>query len=355
MRLSAKKRYARLKAEGKENQIRLAAELVDTLLALNPAPLINRREPDQRVISTCRHFAVISCALLRHRGIKSRVRCGFATYFQQGQGLDHWITEYWHQTEHRWVRVDPEILHQPILAHPENLKTGEFLSGAEAWIGFREGHIDAATFGVHGTANWGPAEIRGNAIKDLAALNKVEMLPWHERGRMTASYSGETGPDYDELLDAIAATCTSEDLAAIAELYAHNELRVPPELARREAAAVEQVEQLRRQIGELTGQLQVCEQRLSRLVVTRETLTEIDDEVGQSPEPEAEATLAQPVRSLGRAHRLRIDHRRGRIRIPALAQAHPIPQIVVHGQHIPAGPPAAERGMHGMPRREIHR
>ncbi|QIS06949.1 transglutaminase [Nocardia brasiliensis] len=213
-----------------ENQIRPAAELVDALLALNPAPLTIRREPGQRVIGTCRHFAVISCALLRYRGIESRVRCGFATYFQQGQGLDHWITEYWHDAERRWVRIDAEILDQSILAHPENLRNGEFLSGAEAWIAFREGSIDAATFGVHGTANWGPAEIRGNAIKDLAALNKVEMLPWDEWGRMTASYNGETGPDYDELLDTIAATCTGDDLAAIAELYAHDELRVPPEL-----------------------------------------------------------------------------------------------------------------------------
>ena len=49
---------------------------------------------------------------------------------------------------------------------------------------------------------WGPAEIRGNAIRDLAALRKLEMLPWDEWGRMTASYQGKTGPDYDALMDA---------------------------------------------------------------------------------------------------------------------------------------------------------
>jgi hypothetical protein len=30
------------------------------------------------------------------------------------------------------------------------------------------------------------------------------MLPWDEWGRMDASYQGQTGPDYDELLDTIA-------------------------------------------------------------------------------------------------------------------------------------------------------
>jgi hypothetical protein len=140
------------------------------------------------VIGTCRHFAVLACALLRYRGIAARARCGFATYFQRGQGVDHWITEYWHDREERWVRVDPEILGQQVLQRPQDLAAGQFLTGGEAWAAFRSGQIDAAWFGVYGTANWGPAEIRGNAVRDLAALNKVETLPWDEWGRMHASY-----------------------------------------------------------------------------------------------------------------------------------------------------------------------
>ncbi|MFD6395371.1 hypothetical protein [Nocardia sp. NPDC060249] len=38
---------------------------------------------------------------------------------------------------------------------------------------------------------------------------------------MTAAYNGETGSDYDLLLDSIAVTSTGDDLAAVAELYAH--------------------------------------------------------------------------------------------------------------------------------------
>jgi hypothetical protein len=70
------------------------------------------------------------------------------------------------------------------------LQPGEFLTGGEAWTGYRHGGIDAATFGVEGTENFGPAEISGNTIRDLAALNKVEVLPWDEWGRMTAAYAG---------------------------------------------------------------------------------------------------------------------------------------------------------------------
>ena len=51
-----------------ENQFRPAAALVEALLALDPASLDVPRRPDRRVIGTCRHFAVLSCALLRYRG-----------------------------------------------------------------------------------------------------------------------------------------------------------------------------------------------------------------------------------------------------------------------------------------------
>lgn len=125
------------------------------------------------------------------------------------------------------MRIDSQILGQSVLAEPQDLRPGQFLTGGEAWCAFRDGGIDAAKFGVYGTGNWGPAEIRGNAIRDLAALNKVEMLPWDEWGRMGASYQGHTGADYDGLLDTIADVCAADDPSAVAKLYASDELGVP--------------------------------------------------------------------------------------------------------------------------------
>lgn len=210
-----------------ESQIRPASGIVQALLALDPAPLGVPREPGGRVVGTCRDYVVLSCALLRLRGIPARARCGFGTYFEPGQGLDHWITEYWQPEDGRWVRVDTQHLDSEFVAQPEDLQPGEFLSGGEAWAAYRGGRIDAAQFGVFDTQNWGPAEIRGNVIRDLAALNKAEMLPWDEWGRMAASYRGDAGPDYDSLIDEIAATCATGDASAIAACYARDELQVP--------------------------------------------------------------------------------------------------------------------------------
>lgn len=215
-----------------EREIRQASAIIRAVLALDPATLNVPREPERRLVGTCRTFVVLSCALLRHRGIAARARCGFGTYFQPGLSLDHWITEYWHETDGRWVRVDTQHLEQSFVPHPEELRAGEFLTGGEAWTSYRHGRIDATTFGVAGTENFGPAEISGKAIRDLAALNKVEMLPWDGWGRMSAAYAGQTDADYDKLIDEVAAACASDNPRHVADLYSRPELQVPAKLIR---------------------------------------------------------------------------------------------------------------------------
>jgi hypothetical protein len=61
-------------------------------------------------------------------------------------------------------------------------------------------------------------------------LNKVEMLPWDEWGRMGDTYRGETGPDYDEVIDATATVCASNDPLAFRDLYTSQDLSVPTDM-----------------------------------------------------------------------------------------------------------------------------
>lgn len=215
-----------------EKNIRPVSELISALTALDPAPLHQPRTPETRVVGTCRHFATIACAILRARGIASRARCGFGTYFLAGRGVDHWITEYRDDHDGRWVRVDTEHLGKGYVDRPDDLAPDEFLTGGEAWLRYRNGSIDPALFGVAGTEHaWGPAEISGNAVRDLAALCKQETLNWDEWGRMTAAYEGRTGSDYEQLIDEVADTCATDDPAALARLFSHGDLAVPPHLA----------------------------------------------------------------------------------------------------------------------------
>jgi hypothetical protein len=215
-----------------EKDLRPASGLINALIALDPRPLHEPRTPDRRVVGCCRHFATLATALLRLRGIPARARCGFGTYFVEGRNLDHWIVEYWNAEEDRWVRIDVEHLDRSWPAKLDDLQVGEFLTGGEAWTWYRTGEVDGNLFGVAGVDfAWGPGEIRGNAIRDLASLNKLEMLPWDEWSRMEESYAGKTGADYDDLMDELAATAAGDDPSALARLYATEDLAVPEQLA----------------------------------------------------------------------------------------------------------------------------
>jgi hypothetical protein len=97
------------------------------------------------------------------------------------------------------------------------------LSAGEAWQRCRRGEEDGDTFGIFDM--WGPWFIAGNVARDLAALNKVEMLPWDGWGPLAGPGRG-TAPG--DLVDDVAALTVSGDLAALRHRYQHDDgLRVP--------------------------------------------------------------------------------------------------------------------------------
>ncbi len=210
-----------------ERNTRSAAALLARAIELDRSPLDQPRPQEARVVGTCRHFAVLATALLRATGEPARTRCGFAGYFVPGKWVDHWIVEHG-TAEGGWRRIDPEIIDLGIVDDPFDLTAGAFLTGGEAWQAIRSGRLDAQDFGVVGTENWGPGEIRGNAIRDLAALCKIEVLPWDEWGEMTASYAGTTDAAFDTEIDELAAACADDDPARIARAY--ERFTVPAEL-----------------------------------------------------------------------------------------------------------------------------
>ena len=211
-----------------ERNTRPATNILNRALELDRSDLAVQRTQAKRVVGTCRHFAVLATAFLRAAGVPARARCGFACYFHPPKKLDHWITEYWSENEARWIRIDSEILGLSVVSRAEDLAPGEFLTGGEAWQQVRSGASDPCDFGVWGTANWGPGEIRGNVLRDLAALVKLEMLPWDEWGPMENSYKGRTGADFDNQIDTVAAVCGGENLALIRSTY--EKFAVPEDL-----------------------------------------------------------------------------------------------------------------------------
>jgi len=69
------------------NQVRPASALVNALLRLDPAPVDVPREASNRIVGTCRHFAVLSCAFLRYRGIPRGSAVASPLIFKSGKVL----------------------------------------------------------------------------------------------------------------------------------------------------------------------------------------------------------------------------------------------------------------------------
>jgi transglutaminase-like putative cysteine protease len=223
--------------ERDDAQIRPAADMVARMLEIDPRRLRERRKPQDRFIGNCRHFATMSCALLRRAGIPTRVRAGFAAYFEPGTWTDHWIIEYWRPEQSRWGRVDPELDDEWVAKRSpgttsESLAQSMYLSGGEAWRRCRAGELDPGTFKMGVT--WGLGEVRGSVLFDLAALNQDETLPWDIWGQMKAAYASETDDVYDGLLDHVADVTMSGDLDAIRALYEQTpDLKVPVSISGR--------------------------------------------------------------------------------------------------------------------------
>lgn len=200
-----------------ELQIRSAQRIIGQIIAMDDRPLAERRGLEDRFSGNCRHFAVLTVALLRHAGVPARARCGFSSYFEPNRWVDHWIVE--HHDGNRWVQLDPQVDdHQrqatELDADPADLPPGLFLSAGAAWLACRAGEEDGDRFGI--MDEWGQWFIKGNVVRDLAALNKIEMLPWDGWSDLEGPV---TSPDDLPVLDEVAELTVSNDLTRVRNRY----------------------------------------------------------------------------------------------------------------------------------------
>jgi Transglutaminase-like superfamily len=218
-----------------EIHIRPIERMLDCLLALDGQKLSVARAVEKRLAGRCRHFVLFLVAALRAKGIPARARCGFGAYFNPPYFEDHWICEYWSADQGRWVLADTQFddvwraklrIKHDILDVPRN----QFLVAAEAWDRCRNGEADPEKFGIDFGGLRGLWFIGGSLVRDLAALNKMEMLPWDVWGAQPAPNQTLNGQQL-AFFDRLAVVTRAPDLsfADLQALYAKDDrLRVPP-------------------------------------------------------------------------------------------------------------------------------
>lgn len=215
-----------------EVQLRLVRRQLERMLEIDPRPLTTARPPARRLVGNCRDFSVLLSTLLRHQGIPARARCGFGRYFIPDQFIDHWVCEYWNADQQRWVMVDAQLdeLQQGKLGiqfDTLDVPRDQFIVGGHAWQLCRSGQADPDAFGImdmHGL--W---FVRGDFVRDVASLNKVELLPWDSWGIIEGGDEELSAEDY-AFLDHLAELTSGDvpDYEQVRTLYENDaRLRVP--------------------------------------------------------------------------------------------------------------------------------
>jgi hypothetical protein len=172
-----------------ESHIRPVSQMLDRILAIDGRSLAVTRPPEKRLVGVCQHFASLIVGLLRAKGIPARARYGFGSYFNPGYFEEHIVCEYWNAAEGRWILIDPQFdevwrsqlkIDHNILDVPRD----RFLVAGDAWTQYRSGQADPSKFGIFVGDLRGVWFIAGELLRDLAALNKMELLPWDQWGAM---------------------------------------------------------------------------------------------------------------------------------------------------------------------------
>jgi len=209
-------------------QLRSVEKILETIAEQDRKPLPVARPAGERVVGVCRHFTLLHVAMLRAQGVAARARCGFGAYFVEKMFIDHWVTEYWNEAQKRWVLVDAQLDGRQrelfkIGFDPLDVPRDQFLVAGQAWELCRAGKADPDSFAIldmHG--QW---LIAGNVIRDVAALNNHEMLPWDVWGAMARNDAELDLPLIDRLAELSHAP--DEHPAELQAAYEDRRIAVP--------------------------------------------------------------------------------------------------------------------------------
>jgi hypothetical protein len=164
-----------------ELQLRTLQRRLARTMELDPCPLTDARSTGKKLVGNCRDFSILLVSILRHQGVAARARCGFGAYFIPDHYEDHWVAEYWNAEQNRWILVDAQLDSfqcdmMKIPFNPLDVPRDQFIAGGKAWQMCRSGGANPDKFGIFDMHGLG--FVRGDFIRDVASLNKVELLPW---------------------------------------------------------------------------------------------------------------------------------------------------------------------------------
>ncbi len=142
--------------------------------------LVFDREPQNKLVLTCRFVAILTACILKAKGIPTRVRSGHASYFYMSVlgdvSTDHWINQYWEEKEQRWITIDVDgSLSLGENFDPYNVPEGKFDFPADTWLGIRSGVFDPQHF-YNAAPKRGALVVLWSLFYDFHSLMNNEIL-----------------------------------------------------------------------------------------------------------------------------------------------------------------------------------
>lgn len=134
------------------------------------------REIKDKVVITCRYVSVLLASILKAKGIPARCRSGYANYFLRERNntyYDHWIVQYYHGGEKRWVNVDSDNDYKTDFNQCD-FPNHEFKWIAKVWLDVREKRDDHKNY-IHGSSLNGMNNLAYALFFDFHALMNDEV------------------------------------------------------------------------------------------------------------------------------------------------------------------------------------
>ena len=137
-------------------------------------------KPEDRLVLSCDHHALLMTGMLRHLGVAVRARAGAADYLVAGQWRAHWLVEV-RLDDGSWALVDPERVRLDV-------PRSSFMTGGSLWLADREtaapphaptrrGPARMAAFS--GYTGW--SALRYALLCDVTALLRAELIGYDWR------------------------------------------------------------------------------------------------------------------------------------------------------------------------------
>ncbi len=133
--------YPKTRFKNEDELFITAAGMIAEIFRLDESGFTEGKDVSKRITVSCRHASILFSSILKAKGIPCRSRAGFIDFGNDGASYtEHWVNEYWNDTEKRWVLVDTDGYYEfeSRFGYSQfDLPRQKFIPAAEAWLGLR--------------------------------------------------------------------------------------------------------------------------------------------------------------------------------------------------------------------------